>query len=379
MSTPSSTQSVPSKLRFILLEVISPHYHQDLAIENMEELELLVDTFGGEIVARSVQHRTHPHPSTYIGPGKLLWLQQTVKLLNADVVVLNSIVNSGQLFRLEKAIWQVNTRIQVWDRVDLILNIFDQHATSLEAKLQIEFARIHHLGPRIYGLGATVFSRQGGGIGTRGLGETNIERERRKIKDRKQVISKRLRQLAGEREDVIAKRKREGIHTAALVGYTSAGKTTLFNTLTEKKKETNASLFTTLDTVVGKLRDQDNILISDTIGFIDDLPPYLIDAFRSTLLESVEAQVLVHVIDASDVRLQEKKHAVDTILKDLGVVQQPLLVFNKVDLISQEKRDKLQEEFQSETCFFISAKTREGVAALQTYLVTKLDTKNTSA
>ena len=250
-----STQSVPSKLRFILLEVITPHYHQDLAIENMEELELLVDTFGGEIVARSVQHRPHPHPSTYIGPGKLLWLQQTVKLLNADVVVLNSIVNSGQLFRLEKAIWEVNTRIQVWDRVDLILNIFDQHATSLEAKLQIEFARIHHLGPRIYGLGATVFSRQGGGIGTRGLGETNIERERRKIKDRKQVISKRLRQLASEREDVISKRKREGIHTTALVGYTSAGKTTLFNTLTAKNKETNASLFTALDTVIAKLLD----------------------------------------------------------------------------------------------------------------------------
>ncbi len=369
MSNKSSDQRVSTKLRFILLEVIHTHYHQDLAIENMEELELLVDTFGGEIVARSVQHRIHPHPSTYIGPGKLLWLQQTVKLLNADVVVLNSIVNSGQLFRLEKAIWEVNTRIQVWDRVDLILNIFDKHATSLEAKLQIEFARIHHLGPRIYGLGATVFSRQGGGIGTRGLGETNIERERRKIKDRKQVIQKRLRQLANEREVIIANRKRDGLHTAALVGYTSAGKTTLFNALTDKQKETNASLFTTLDTVVGKLKDQNQILISDTIGFIDDLPPFLIDAFRSTLLESVEAQVLVHVIDASDPRLLEKKRAVDTILKELGVRQQAILVFNKIDRISQEKKEKLHEEFRSETCFFISAKTMEGVALLQHYMV----------
>lgn len=369
MSTTTAAKRVPSKLRFILVEVINPHYHQDLAIENMEELELLVDTFGGEIVARSVQHRTHPHSSTYIGPGKLLWLQQTVKLLNADVVVLNSIVNSGQLFRLEKAIWQVNTRIQVWDRVDLILNIFDQHATSLEAKLQIEFARIHHLGPRIYGLGATVFSRQGGGIGTRGLGETNIERERRKIKDRKQVIQKKLRQLASEREDVIAKRKREGLHTAALVGYTSAGKTTLFNTLTEKDKETDASLFTTLDTVVGKLKDQEQILISDTIGFIDELPPFLIDAFRSTLLESVEAQVLVHLIDASDPRMHEKKRAVDTILKELAVTQQPILVFNKIDRLSSEKRSQLQKDFETETSFFISAKTQEGLPSLKDFLI----------
>src|SRR5690606_23113911 len=142
--------------QFLLLQVITPHDHQDIAIENMAELEQLVHTYGGEVVEKSSQHRVHPHPGTFVGGGKVEWLKQTVKDKEIDVVVLNAIAKSSQLFRLEKALWEVNTQIKVWDKVDLILHIFDQHATTTEAKLQIELARIQHAGPRIYGLGGTV-------------------------------------------------------------------------------------------------------------------------------------------------------------------------------------------------------------------------------
>lgn len=356
------------KPRCILLQVITPHYHQDIAVRNMHELEMLVDTFGGVVVEKSVQHRVHPDPNTYIGSGKLNWLLEKVVAEKIDIVVLNAIVNSGQLFRLEQALWKVNTRIKVWDRVDLILSIFEKHATSTEAKLQIELARMQHIGPRIYGLGKTELSRQGGGIGTRGLGETNIERERRTIKRVQQKIYKQLKDLAKTRTARIRERQEKGVKTVALVGYTSAGKTTLFNVLTQKNKTADAGLFTTLDSTLGRLKVAQydpSILVSDTIGFIDELPPVLIDAFQSTLLESVHAKVLVHVIDASDHNYVDKISVVDEILKKLKVVVTPILVFNKIDLLSKSKRDLLQEQYSEQECYFISAKERNGIQKLK--------------
>jgi GTP-binding protein HflX len=353
--------------RFLLIQVINPHYHQDLALGNMGEAEQLVTTYGGLVIEKTIQHRVHPHPHTYIGEGKVEWLKQTIKDRKIDVVVLNDIVNSGQIFRLEKELWQVSPRIAVWDRVDLILNIFDQHATTNEAKLQIELARIHHLGPRIYGLGGTVLSRQGGGIGTRGLGETNLEIERRNIKKRQQSIRKQLKQLTSDKQKVIAQRQKLGIQTVALVGYTSAGKTTLFNALTSKQKNTNRGLFTTLETVVGKVKLTEyspTILISDTIGFIENLPPFLIEAFRSTLLESLSAQLIVHVIDAADPEREEKMKVVEQILDDLGLKESPLKVFNKIDKLTKGEFNELNKRF-SHSALFISAHTRYGLDALK--------------
>ncbi len=360
--------------RFAILQVIDPHYHQDVAIHNMAEAEQLVETFGGEVVSKSVQHRPKPSPNFYIGEGKVEWLKQVILEEKIEVVVLNDIVNSGQLFRLEKTLWEVNKRIQVWDRVDLILNIFEQHATTTEAKLQIDLARIHHMGPRIYGLGGTVLSRQGGGIGTRGLGETNLEIERRKIKKIEQKIRQQLKLHSKKLAERIAKRQELRMKTVALVGYTSAGKTTLFNALTSKEKVTKAALFTTLDTVVGKLKiapHDPTVLISDTIGFIEDLPPFMIDAFRSTLAESLAAQVLLHVIDASDPHYQEKIEVVNSILAELGVKDQPLLVFNKIDLIKSAQLKKLKLEYPGKNTFFISAKTGVGLAAIKSLISRK--------
>lgn len=354
--------------RCILLQVISTHYHQDVALRNMRELEQLVDTYGGRVIEKAVQHRVHPDSNTYIGSGKLEWLQERIIAEKVDVVILNAIVNSGQLFRLEKALWKVNPRIKVWDRVDLILSIFEKHATTAEGKLQIELARMQHIGPRVYGLGGGELSRQGGGIGTRGLGETNSERERRTIKRVQQKIHKQLKELAKSKVARIKERQEKGVKTIALVGYTSAGKTTLFNVLTQKNKVTDQALFTTLDSTLGRLKVSQYdpaILISDTIGFIDELPPILIEAFKSTLLESIQARVLVHVVDASDVHHQDKIGVVNEILKSLQVVTEPIIVFNKIDLLSESELEKLKKLYQSQNSFFISAKEREGILDLK--------------
>ncbi len=228
--------SLIMKNNFYILEVIDPHTHKEWAIDAMEEVRQLIKTYGGEIIGESVQHAVHPHPGTYIGSGKLTQLIEEVKSKKIDVVVINDLVKSGQLFRLEKALWSVNPHIQVWDKVDLILRIFEKHATSTQAKLQIQLALIDHLGPRAYGLGGNVLSRQGAGIGTRGKGETNIEIERRRSRRIRQELVAKLAKIAKQHSNHIAQRKSKGVFTVALVGYTSAGKTTLFNQLTKKNK-----------------------------------------------------------------------------------------------------------------------------------------------
>lgn len=351
------------KLRCVLLQVIDPHLsHLDpeLPSKKMKELELLVETVGGDVIEKTSQHRTTPHPATYIGGGKVEWLKETVKEKEIDVVILGNVAKSGQIFRLEKLLWEINPKIQVWDRIDLILKIFDLHANTIEAKLQIQLARIQHIGPRIYGLGGTVLSKQGAGAGSKGSGETNAEFERRKIKREKQQIQKQLDELNKNQLRHIRKRKEQRTKTVALVGYTSAGKTTLFNALTGKERETNQALFTTLDSVVGKVKmseHQTSILVSDTIGFIDDLPPELIKAFKTTLMISLEAQLLLHVIDSSDPFYESKFKVVEDILKELGVETEPLLVFNKADQITKEQQQLIEEKFSDREKIFISAKT----------------------
>lgn len=370
-----------AKARCVLLQVINPHEHHEdpkLPQKNLRELEQLVETYGGEVVETAVQHRIQPHQNTYIGGGKVEWLKAVVEREKIDVVILNNVAKAGQMFRLEQILWEINPRIVVWDRVDLILQIFDLHAHSTEAKLQIELARLQHLGPRIYGLGGTVLSRQGGGIGTRGLGETNAELERRKMKKLRQDIQAKLKKLSNEHLEKIHQRHEQGSRTVALVGYTSAGKTTLFNALTGKERETHHSLFTTLDSVIGRLKLEDythEIVISDTIGFIDDLPPNLIDAFRSTLIESIEADVLLHVIDAGDSFLESKFEVVQEILEELQVKQTPVLLFNKADLLSIEQKTALAQKFANYEYYFVSAKTGEGLEDLKRVLEQKLTSK----
>lgn len=362
--------------KFLVVQVI-PKQSKPSEIEvELQETEQLITTFGGTVERTMIQRLDHPHPNLYIGAGKVEELKQYCDDEKIDVVVINGMVKSSQLFRIEKELWSVSPKIMVWDRIDLILNIFDQHATTLESKLQIKLARATHMGPRIYGLGKTELSRQGGGVGTRGKGETNIEFERRQIKVDQQRIKKDLKKLLKQKQNRINKRTEMGIGPVALVGYTSAGKTTLFNTLTGKDKEMHRGLFTTLDTVVGKLKSPNfdqPILISDTIGFIHNLPPVLIDSFKSTLLESLEAKLLLHVVDASDPQILNKITVVEDILDALKATQPMILVLNKIDLLDSEKSTVITTQVEKHldesnrtvlTVQPISAQTGQGVDIL---------------
>lgn len=337
-------------IRFLIIQVIPKQSNLDEVEKELLETEQLISTFGGIVVTKMVQQKDHPNPNFYVGAGKLEELKQWCHAEAIDVVIINGLVKSGQLFRIEKELWEVSPKIMVWDRIDLILNIFDQHATTVESKMQIKLARATHMGPRIYGLGKTELSRQGGGVGTRGKGETNIEFERRKIKVSQQEIKQELKKILKQKHSRLQKRNELGIGPVALVGYTSAGKTTLFNALTNKEKEINKGLFTTLDTVVGKLKSahfEQPILVSDTIGFINNLPPVLIESFKSTLLESLEAKLLLHVVDASDPNILDKIAVVETILKNLNASQPTILVLNKVDLINEEQLAAIQKKLST--------------------------------
>jgi GTPase len=339
-----------NKLRFLIIQVIPKRFDKNQLDTDLLETRQLIATFGGRVIKEMIQRRDHPSPKFYVDPGKVEEIGQLVETEEIDVVVINDIVKSSQIFRVEKELWKVSKDIMVWDRIDLILNIFEQHAHTIEAKLQIKLARATHMGPRIYGLGKTELSRQGGGVGTRGKGETNIEFERRQIKVDQQKIKKELKKLIKQKRNRLQKRNQMGIGPVALVGYTSAGKTTLFNTLTGKEKEMNQGLFTTLDTVVGKLKTpkfERPILVSDTIGFINNLPPVLIDSFKSTLLESLEAKLILHVVDAHDPQILEKIITVEDILNKLDAKQPKILVLNKTDLVTESELRLVQEKIEN--------------------------------
>lgn len=354
--------------RCILIQVADPREHPDIIARNMAEVEQLVATYGGEVTKKVLQHRAKPHPATYIGPGKLDWLVQVVKAEKIEIVLFEDIVKASQLFRVEKTLWTVAPQIKVWDKVGLILAIFDQHATTVESKLQIELARINHLGPRSYGLGGGELSRQGGGIGTRGKGETNIEFEHRVIRSRRQEIQLKLKKVSKQKQGRMERRSELGLGPVALVGYTSAGKTTLFNALTGKHKVVSEKLFTTLDTVVGKMkapRGNQPVIISDTIGFIHNLPPDLIEAFQSTLLESLSAKVILHVVDIGDPEIERNIAVVDEILSNMEVSQPVILVGNKIDTVSKSHQQVFAKMYRDQEVVLVSASSGEGLEKLR--------------
>lgn len=363
-----------SDLRVLPVHVIPPRGDKEIIIKNGEELEFLIATLGGKIVDRIIQRLDRPDLRTYVGRGKVGEIIQMMRKTPVDVVVLNAMAKPGQVFNLKTELQKEKEDIEVWDRVDLILNIFEKHAGTSEAKLQIQLARMRYMGPRIYGMGY-VMSRQGGGIGTLGVGETNTELMKRHWRSEMKTVTDQLDKLTRERERQLERRIEQGFKTVSIVGYTNAGKTSLFNILTGKKNLAENTLFATLNSSVGKIYLQEigqEILLSDTIGFIRNLPPRLIDAFKSTLLESIHADILLHVIDASDPEMDHKIGIVSKILTDIGRVPEGIIyVFNKIDLANVDKKE-LSKKYSDHSPLFISAKTGIGIEEIKKTLSLQL-------
>lgn len=362
MSSPSDSQ----KTKTILIDVIPQRMTPKQSLERLAELEELTNTYGGIVVVKKYQRRLHPHPKTFIGPGKVEELAVEGPAVGAKLLIINDRLKPRQMYELSERLGKAG--MQVWDRMDLILKIFGKHANNAEAKLEIELASISHMGPRIYGMGMEL-SRQGGGIGTLGVGETNTEIMKRHLKERERTVKDKLKTYQTSRDLQRANRSRKGLKTVAIVGYTNAGKTTLLNALTGRKEYAANELFATLDTRVGSLYlpgQMKTVLVSDTIGFIRDLPPELIQAFASTLSEAVHADLLLHVVDASDKNAAKHIEVVEDVLGKIGADKIPrIVVWNKADRLSKRKiLDLTRPLLLKERGLVVSAATGVGIDEL---------------
>jgi GTP-binding protein HflX len=360
----------PAKPRAILVDIVDPRLTPTAAKRRLEELESLTKTYGGIVVVSVIQKRSVPDYRTYIGAGKVDELIELAKREHVDVLVINNLLKPKQLYEIEERFRKAKFPLKAWDRVDLILKIFDLHARTSEAKLQIKKAAIQHIGPRIFGLGLELM-QQAGGTGTRGgQGETNTELMKRHLAKQLEHTNDELKRINASRALHRHDRLRRGLKTVSVVGYTNAGKSTLVNALTKKGAYVADALFATLDTHVGKLwleredgtHQGDEVLISDTIGFIQDLPPKLIEAFSSTLDETVHASVLIHVLDASDKHHREKKREVEEILEQLGVLDTPrILVLHKADLLTERSKQARLKQYAKEGAIVASSRSGEGI------------------
>ncbi|MFC1790756.1 GTPase HflX [Patescibacteria group bacterium] len=338
---------------------------KDLAKQrtSLEEVELLVATFGGEVFKVITQNASRGDRSTYLGSGKVQEIKELVEKKGLDIVVINAHLKSSQLFAL-KTIISPEDQCTIWDRTQLILQIFKKHAQTAEAKLQIKLAQLHHHGPELSGLGKSM-SQQAGGIGTRGIGETNTELMRRHWRREIKIVKGKLAKVSQNRRQQMKHRKQSGIPTVAIIGYTNAGKTTLFNVLTRRENKVQDALFVTLDSSVSKVYLKNvgkEIFISDTIGFIQDLPTKLVEAFKSTLMETINADLLLQVIDSSERNIGLRINTVGKIVASLGLGAKPqIYVFNKADKLASSEKKKLHLQYCSKKHLFISAKDNLGV------------------
>ena len=338
-------------------------YENERTGESLDELAELVKTAGAEVAGRVIQKREAVHPVTYVGKGKILELKEVLWETEATGIVCDDELTSVQLHNLEKEL-----ECKVIDRTLLILDIFAARAVSSEGKIQVELAQLKYRAARLVGLRDSL-SRLGGGIGTRGPGEKKLEMDRRLIRERISRLKKELREVEQHRELIRTQRKASQKKIAALVGYTSAGKSSIENALTGAGILADAMLFSTLDTTtrVLELEGKQEILLTDTVGFIRKLPHHLIEAFKSTLEEAKYADIIIHVVDASNPQMNSQMYVVYETLHQLGVEGKPVItLFNK--------QDKLEEagsfrDFQAQYSIRTSAKTGQGLEELKTALL----------
>nr|WP_281730515.1 GTPase HflX [Metabacillus endolithicus] len=326
-----------------LQTILDEHFHY-----SMEELASLTKTANGEVISQMTQKRERPHPATYIGKGKVDELLSLVEEYSPDIVVFNDELSPSQLRNLSSIV-----DVRIIDRTQLILDIFAQRAKSKEGKLQVELAQLQYLLPRLTGQGIAL-SRQGGGIGTRGPGETQLETDRRHIRNRINEIKQQLSTVVRHRSRYRERRKKNQAFQIALVGYTNAGKSTIFNRLTTAGTFEEDLLFATLDPMTRKvlLPSTYQALITDTVGFIQDLPTTLVAAFRSTLEEVKEADLILHVVDSSNEDYANHEKTVYKLLEQLDVTDIPILtVYNKKDQTPESFVPSPTEDYLTITAF----------------------------
>ena len=353
------TERMKERMILVGVDTGSP----EAAERSLDELADLAETAGAQTAGRLIQARESIHPATYIGKGKLEELKDLLWETEADGIICDDELTGSQIGNLEAEL-----SCKVIDRTLLILDIFAAHAVSGEGKIQVELAQLKYRATRLTGLGRSL-SRLGGGIGTRGPGEKKLEMDRRLIRERISRLKADLRNVEKHRELLRSQRRQSGLKSAALVGYTSAGKSSIENALTGAGILEDAMLFSTLDTTTRSLvlDNTQEILLTDTVGFIRKLPHHLVEAFKSTLEEAKYADIIIHVVDASNPQMEEQMHVVYETLRELGVEDRPVVtLFNKQDLLTGDSR---QKDFRADYSIPVSAKTGQGLEELKKALL----------
>ncbi|MFT3798662.1 GTPase HflX [Microbacterium sp.] len=358
------------RLENVVLVGVYPQGAQEDAENSLRELAALAETAGAVVLDGVLQRRPHPDPATYIGRGKAAELRDLVAAVGADTVIADTELAPSQRRALEDVV-----KVKVIDRTTVILDIFSQHAKSREGKAQVELAQLEYLLPRLRGWGESMSRQAGGqvgaggaGMGSRGPGETKIELDRRRIRTRMAQLRKQLRDFAPAREAKRGERKRNAIPSVAIAGYTNAGKSSLLNRLTSAGVLVENALFATLDATVRRAEAADGRVytLTDTVGFVRNLPHQLVEAFRSTLEEVGDADVLVHVVDGSHPDPAAQLATVREVIAEVGMgsgAARELVVFNKADLVDDDARLLLRGLEPS--ALFVSSRTGEGIEALR--------------
>lgn len=370
------------QLKVFLVDIVTKETSLVLLEDRMNELESLVETYGGLVVLKKYQKKDKPDYRTYVGKGKLEEIIADMQRLGANLLIIGNVMKPSQIFQINEQLRPIGAKVR--DRIDLILKIFDKHAVSMESRLQVELAAIRHMWPRIFGMGMEL-SRQwgnsGGGWGaTRGLGETNTERMKRHLKVQIMKIEKELKEYEQMRKLHRESRIKKWMPTVGIVGYTNTGKSSLLNVMTKKWILAENKLFATLGTHVGNLYiitdpttgKGKEVLLNDTIGFIRDLPPKLIKSFSSTLEDSIESDLLLHVIDASDPFIEERIGIVNHILDEIGAKQKRIMVFNKIDLLDKTQLAEIKKHFPAKENVRISVKNGTNLEAIKQTIIDHL-------
>lgn len=366
----------------VLVGLVQKDNTQEQVTEYLDELQFLAETAGATTVKRFTQRLPHPDSRTFVGKGKLEEIKDYLNGRNITLVIFDDELTGSQLLNIEKEL-----KVKTIDRSDLILDIFANRARTAQSKVQVELAQYQYLLPRLKGMW-THLERQGGGIGSRGPGETEIETDRRIVKDKISLLRKRLAEI--DKQASTQRKDRGEFIRVALVGYTNVGKSTLMNLLSKSDVFAENKLFATLDTTTRKLVFENTpFLLSDTVGFIRKLPHHLVESFKSTLDEVREADILLHVVDVSHPQYEDQIGVVNKTLQELNAFEKPILtVFNKMDLYAERTFDEWLEDSVKEeilqdlkdkwdqatnnNCVFVSAIERNNIEALRGQILEKV-------